>query len=1309
MAENKVQIIIEAIQKNFDSVKTELNGLQQGIQGVQTEAKTSSMSILGMAASFGIATTAVMALKEVLNAAIDAFKKGFNAVEDYKVSVASLAAAMATFSEKGKTDMAGAYKEAYVYAGQLVTKLEEMDAKTVATGKELTAMVETLIQGGVQFDVNNKKQEEGLITIANALKLMTQGQNADIQMRQEIRGLLDGQVKATDRLAKILEQEIGGSLKDHVQKWKEEGTLIENVATLLGGFSEATKDLESTWMAVKSTIDTVVNKLLREAFKPLYEDIVGLAKDFTVKVMDGDTAIKGVESSLSNGVYKVWVSIKGAAESVWNIVSAFKEPLTWIVSLIGQSFSGWGQIFAILPSITSRIKSLIEAIIESVKMVGNLGAAFYYLTTLQFDKARESVNAASKNWTESGKKTGAAFASGLGDEIDSALKKYNLKTTNAGDSKATAIKLKKPASGDDEKEDKISAKWRAKERHLLEQHLKEEQKLQDTYDSLEVSRLENQHKTLEISDDAYYTAKKEAIWTAYNNKLEALTKEEEIINNAYAAQIAKTKEGSEERKAIIRERDEAIYKFYVQSEEAKTKATKEQEALVTQEIINQKAIRLAEYKAEYDDKVKNIDNGLSAFKTASQAESDADQNRYSRSEISAEEYYGNELKRIQELEEKEIESITAKHEAYEEYLNKKLENSKGNEKEEKAILSELKSAVITYNNDITKAHTDAANRITSTNRTMAKDIKAIYGEAGILGAAKEGLRQLETEWGNTGQNIVDAVKSMGSAAETALTDTFIDIVKQDWDDLGDVFGTLCDNILKAFMKVVADMVLVWLASGLASLFTDGTWSPSGSTTGSSPGGIVASAAVSKAVSSGLTALGSALGITAPVAVTAAQAAAAGGGSTLTTLAGPGVVSTITPTATVGTAGAGAAGGAVAGGTATGGAATGGAVAGESALSGLGGIGAGTVAAYAAAAVGIIGGIYMGIGGAINAFSKKTEYSLEGAMADLKLTVETGKSSISDFNGMVDGYISTLGSTVTDMSMPIYQTLDNLTTFKDTFGITYADIATAVTTAVGKENESLAKQTELLWLWEDATTWGNNACSESIGVQNNLKEIGDALGNVLENNADNLYLLQDALMESDVKFESTTDLVEILTEQFGLSIEAAESWAEALNNIPDEINTVVTTIYTTEQGAGPEPVYINSETGSTETPKTKEGENEGWVSPHIMHSGGVFGELFSISRLVPASVFAGAQRYHTGLASDEVPGIFQLGEGIVSRKGMQTLGMLNGGNLPSGGGRTIEINSPLINIQGNLIADRRTFEDFVDQVELRLTKLAGWRH
>jgi len=450
------------IRGDMRGLKDDLNKALDMIKGVDSRvdgmSKNMTKSFLGAALGARGLELAVFKLKTAL---VDTFRAGFNAVEDFKMSTASLASIITTFSQKAKTDLPGAYKEAYAYSGLLVKKMEEWDAKTVATGKNITAMVETLAQGGVIVDVYNKKHEEGIIAIANALAIVTQGQNADIQFRQEIRGLVDGEVKSTNRLATIINNAIGGGLKENLAKWKEQGTLIENVGTLLSGFSAGAKDLENTWQAISSTMETISNRILRDTFAPVYEDIIKSTKQVTLNIMAQGEGVEKVTSLLREGLYKGWEDIKNITKSVADIIATFKGPLVLVGELIAVIADGWGMIFAILPAITERIKLIGQSMWSLAEAGYAVYESLYNAAKFDFSAAAASIDKAKNKWNEAGRQTGAAFSGGLLDEFDKALGKYNQKLSGVSSSsgaKAPLMAAIVPDAGDVSKEMKKTVK-----------------------------------------------------------------------------------------------------------------------------------------------------------------------------------------------------------------------------------------------------------------------------------------------------------------------------------------------------------------------------------------------------------------------------------------------------------------------------------------------------------------------------------------------------------------------------------------------------------------------------------------------------------------------------------------------------------------------------------------------------------------------------------------------------------------------------------------------------------------------------------
>lgn len=97
----------------------------------------------------------------------------------------------------------------------------------------------------------------------------------------------------------------------------------------------------------------------------------------------------------------------------------------------------------------------------------------------------------------------------------------------------------------------------------------------------------------------------------------------------------------------------------------------------------------------------------------------------------------------------------------------------------------------------------------------------------------------------------------------------------------------------------------------------------------------------------------------------------------------------------------------------------------------------------------------------------------------------------------------------------------------------------------------------------------------------------------------------------------------------------EDGADVANDLADAAARAATEINNMNAAAGGGPIAVAT------TPPT--------VPATQFHAGGVVGSG-GVSRSVPASVFIGAPRFHTGLASDEFPAILQRGETVIPAGG-----------------------------------------------------------
>lgn len=373
---------------------------------------------MGKLSSLSAQFIAVKFAAEMVGGAIVAMvQPGIEAIEDFTMKVVKMAALITSF--KGGSNIAQTYQEAKEYASALQETLEVVDAKTIANAQDLGLITEEMIKQRVVLDVNSKSQIDGFTNMANAVAVVAQGAGSkEIQIRQEIRSLMMGEVNSQSVLSSQINSMVGGGLKQKVALWKEEGTLIENIGKALQGYAAAQGDISATWGAVKSTTSSILNMILRGGFQDVFKSLVGFMDDL-------NNGAKLHAEYLGNKIQQVWLVIGGIMESVGAIFRTFAGPIGVVWELTKMILEGWGLLlYAVLPPLLDRVASFGTALWEDVKMLGSLVAMLWQGLSFDFSGAAASFENAKGSFLAGGKATGAAFADGLGAEITSRSQKF---------------------------------------------------------------------------------------------------------------------------------------------------------------------------------------------------------------------------------------------------------------------------------------------------------------------------------------------------------------------------------------------------------------------------------------------------------------------------------------------------------------------------------------------------------------------------------------------------------------------------------------------------------------------------------------------------------------------------------------------------------------------------------------------------------------------------------------------------------------------------------------------------------------------
>lgn len=302
-------------------------------------------NILAAAPAFAIATAAIAGVYEAVSLVIAELKVGFNAVEDYRNSVLQMAAVMTTFSQKAKDgDLAGGWKDSHAYAGQLISDLEIIDAKSAASGENIRDMVLSLTNHRVMVNTNLKGEQEAVIALANTIKALTgTQQNANLQYTQEINALMTGMSRPGDRLVQNLEA-AGLNTKKFAQDLKQGKATIADIIPYLSGFKAASDEIAGSWDAVWSTIKTVNNRILRGGFEPIVDDIKNLGKEIIGIYTDQNGQLNEQAKTLQRDIRDGWQTTKDLTKeygpqllTILEYLAAWKVSQLAINVLVGKN------------------------------------------------------------------------------------------------------------------------------------------------------------------------------------------------------------------------------------------------------------------------------------------------------------------------------------------------------------------------------------------------------------------------------------------------------------------------------------------------------------------------------------------------------------------------------------------------------------------------------------------------------------------------------------------------------------------------------------------------------------------------------------------------------------------------------------------------------------------------------------------------------------------------------------------------------------------------------------------------------------
>lgn len=461
--------------------KTTNASMRQGSRRTAKSIDNQNKSFTLMVAKLALVAFAAQTVANIFQNTFGAVLK---VIDDFQVAAIGAAAAVTSIANNGES-VEDNFEQNLEASLQTFEALELVAARFFSTGQELQLAFNTLAQRGV---VIREEEFEILGKLTDQIKLLTGGQNSQIQIQQELRAILDGNVRTTTAFGKSL-QARGVDIAQLSREVRATGS-IKVFEQFLTGLDAAGGAIRRTLTSVLTTFKSLFAILTRNIFQETYDDVVSTitrVNNFIIEQREeliavGQVIVTKVKAGfdLVVGVIKEIIDLLAdlGTGSVGQLLLVFKaiasvgstpvRVLLIIATVIGQLTGDFGSVADAIDIFVKSLRVGIAILEEGLSAFTDFGGAinklqqgFRGLQNVNLvnqeeefeeklagltpeerasDRGRfieaelgrirqrilENVAAIDQGVEDAGLEAGSKFTDGLGESIKTGLKELNL-------------------------------------------------------------------------------------------------------------------------------------------------------------------------------------------------------------------------------------------------------------------------------------------------------------------------------------------------------------------------------------------------------------------------------------------------------------------------------------------------------------------------------------------------------------------------------------------------------------------------------------------------------------------------------------------------------------------------------------------------------------------------------------------------------------------------------------------------------------------------------------------------------------------
>jgi len=273
-----------------------------------------------VAIGFTIAYRAMNAIEEVLKEMIGSFKKGLDAIDEFRVAIVETAASLQMLTEQPTIEGLEAY---YAFAENVFRNLEIIAVKHLSTAEDLRSAYAKLATMGIV--PQTEEQLEQMARLVDLILIQTRGLDKQRQIRTELQAFVLGEMRQGAVMARMMSQRIA-NYKELIDVMEKETDVaaktemlfkgVDKVLSSVGSVSDAIMKTHTAW---KATLEAIIDRIWRAGLLQMYEDILDAMKGIKAILLDqGRLTETGIKVAYAYNL--AWEILKDTLGGIWSIL-----------------------------------------------------------------------------------------------------------------------------------------------------------------------------------------------------------------------------------------------------------------------------------------------------------------------------------------------------------------------------------------------------------------------------------------------------------------------------------------------------------------------------------------------------------------------------------------------------------------------------------------------------------------------------------------------------------------------------------------------------------------------------------------------------------------------------------------------------------------------------------------------------------------------------------------------------------------------------------------------------------------------------